>query len=263
MSHTVLRYGMKRLFGVCVVALLLSASGCGAAAPKGPVSTHVTLTVFADDSLKGAFTEIGNKFEEENDDVTVKFDFAGSAELVSRIKDKAPGDVFAPADIATMAKVADDGLITGSPAAIAKNTLEIATPPGNPAGVNSFDDLTSSNVKVVFCIAEAPCGAAAHTIARAEGITIDPISREQSVTAVLDKVISGDADAGLVFVTDVKAAGDKVNGVEFPESSKAVNTYPIAALGRSKHVEDAKAFVEFVTSAEGLAILADAGFEKP
>lgn len=238
-------------------------ASCGAPAGSSDTPGTVTLTVFADDSLKGAFTEIGSKYEEENDGVSVKFTFAGSAELVTRIKDKAPGDVFASADIATMAKVADDGLITGSPAAIAKNTLEIVTPPGNPAGVNSFDDLTSPGVKVVFCIAEAPCGAAAHTIARAQGITIDPISREQSVTAVLDKVLSGDADAGLVFVTDVKAAGDKVEGIEFPESAKAVNTYPIAALGRSKHVEDAKAFVEFVTSAEGLAILADAGFEKP
>jgi molybdate transport system substrate-binding protein len=257
------RRRMTRILGAFAAALLLSTSACGAETPKGAVSSHVTITVFAAASLKGTFTEIGEQFESENDGVTVKLNFAGSSDLVAQLEQGAPADVFASADTKNMVKAINDDLVTGTPVGFASNTLEIATPPDNPAGIDSLDDLTNPGVKVVLCAAEVPCGDAAHRVARAEHITIEPVSEEQSVTDVLGKVISGEADAGLVYVTDVKAAGKKVHGVEFPESSKAVNTYPIAAMSHSRNVEVAKAFVEFVSSPEGQAILAAAGFAKP
>ncbi|GAA3514647.1 molybdate ABC transporter substrate-binding protein [Aeromicrobium panaciterrae] len=253
-----------RILRAAAAALGLTVlASCGAPAGSKDVPGHVTITVFADDSLKEPFTAIGKKYEKENAGVTVKFTFAGSTELVSQIKRDAPGDVLASGDLQTMAKVAEDGLITGNPAAIAKTALEIVTPRDNPAGISSLADLTNPGLNVVICAAEVPCGVAAHDVARAERITINPSSEEKSVTDVLRKVMSGDADAGLVFVPDVRAAGSKVEGVEFPESSKAVITFPIAALGRSRNIEDAKAFIEYVTSPEGRDILADAGFEKP
>ncbi len=173
-------------------------------------------------------------------------------------------DVFASADEKNMAKLTDGGLIdTDAPVDFATNVLEIAVPPTNPAGVASFADLAKPEVKTVICAAQVPCGAATVTVEQATGVTITPVSEESSVTDVLGKVTSGEADAGLVYVTDVKAAGDAVKGIEFPESSEAVNTYPIAPVKASANPEAAAAFAAFVTSDAGLKVLAAAGFGTP
>ncbi|HET6938347.1 MAG TPA: extracellular solute-binding protein, partial [Nocardioides sp.] len=137
------------------------------------------------------------------------------------------------------------------------------TPPGNPAGIASFADLGKDGVNVVVCAPEVPCGAAAVKAEQATGVTINPVSEEQSVTDVLAKVSSGEADAGLVYVTDVAAAGDSVEGVTFPESSDIVNTYPIVALKDSKNADLAEEFIDLVTSDTGQSILEEAGFAKP
>jgi molybdate transport system substrate-binding protein len=171
--------------------------------------------------------------------------------------------VFASADTKNMDKATADDLVTGTPVNFATNTLEIATRPDNPANVDSLDDLAAPWIEVVLCAVEVPCGSAAAKVEEASGIGIKPVSEEQSVTDVLGKVISGEADAGLVYVTDVKAAGDKVHGVEFPESAEAVNTYPIAALKGNVGDGLAEAFIAFVTGPEGQAVLAEAGFGKP
>lgn len=250
---------MRRL---AVLALLLSAlSACGSDADGAADKT--TITVFAAASLKGTFTEIGKQFEAEHDGVTVKFNFAGSSDLVAQIQQGAPADVFASADTNNMDKATGDDLVEGAPVDFAKNSLEIATPPDNPAHVDSLDDLTSSDVKVVVCATAVPCGAAAAGVEKAAGIDIKPVSEEQSVTDVLGKVSSGEADAGLVYVTDVKAAGDQVHGVTFPESADVINTYPIAALSGSRHAELAKAFAAYVGGPKGQSVLAAAGFAKP
>lgn len=263
---------MNRTLGTLAAALLLATTAaCGssdsdgapAASASATTADPVTITVFAAASLKGSFTEIGQKFEAENPGVTVTFNFAGSADLVSQIQSGAPADVFASADTKNMDKATADDLVAGTPADFATNTLEIATPPDNPAKIDSLDDLTASGVKVVLCAAEVPCGAAALGVEKAAGIDIKPVSEEQSVTDVLGKVISGEADAGLVYVTDVKAAGDQVLGVEIPQADEVVNTYPIAPLAGSKHADVAKAFADFVTGSEGQAVLAAAGFAKP
>jgi len=222
-----------------------------------------TLTVFAAASLEGTFTEIGRQFEAANPGVAVTFSFAGSSDLVTQITSGAPADVFASADEKNMQKVTDAGLLSSTPVAFATNTLEIATPPGNPAGVTSFADLARPGTSVVVCAPQVPCGAAAAEVEQATGVDIAPVSEEGSVTDVLGKVTSGEADAGLVYVTDVTGAGDQVTGVTFPESAQAVNTYPVTALSGAADPELAASFVTFVTSAQGEAVLAAAGFGAP
>ncbi|MCW2824590.1 MAG: Molybdate-binding protein [Aeromicrobium sp.] len=262
---------MKRIAGSCAAALLLAlVAACGSSDSDGAASTatsatpeQTTITVFAAASLKGPFTEIGKKFEAENKGVTVTFNFAGSSDLVAQIQQGAPADVFASADTKNMDKATADGLVEGTPANFATNTLQIATPPDNPARVESLADLADPDVKVVLCASEVPCGAAAAGVEQAAGVDIQPVSEEQSVTDVLGKVVSGEADAGLVYVTDVKAAGDTVLGVTFPEADEVVNTYPIGALADSENLDVAQSFADFVTGAEGQAVLAAAGFAKP
>lgn len=248
---------MKRVVGAVAAALLLSTVAACGSSDSGPART--TITVFAAASLKGAFTQIGKQFEAEHDGVTVKFNFGGSADLMAQLQQGASADVLATADEVTMKRATDDGLVAVLDK-LGTNTLEIATPPGNPARIDSLDDLTDPGVKVVECAPQVPCGAAALRVERAAGIDIKPVSEEQSVTDVLGKVISGESDAGLVYVTDVKAAGDQVDGVTFAESAKAVNTYPIAVLAHSTKQAVAGEFVDYVTGSKGQPILAAAGF---
>ena len=254
---------MRPAIGAVVVALLLAlGSACGSS-DDGSDSGGTTLTVYAAASLTSTFTEIGKRFEADHDGVTVRFSFGGSADLVSQLQQGAPADVFASADAANMDKAVKDDLVEGDPVDFASNTLEIAVPPDDPAGVTSFADLADPDTKVVVCAPEVPCGAATKKVEASTGVALDPVSEEQSVTDVLNKVQTGEADAGLVYVTDVKAAGDKVEGVPFPESSSAVNRYPIARLADSEHADLAGEFVDLVTGEEGQRILAQAGFGEP
>lgn len=264
---------MKRPLAACAAAaLVLALAGCGSdtGTPNGatsssapPAASSPALTVFAAASLKGTFTKLGEQFEASHAGTKVTFNFAGSSDLVTQLQQGAPADVFASADTKNMAKATGDNLVEGSPVNFASNTLEIAVPPDNPAKVTSFKDLTKSGIKLVVCAPAVPCGSAAEKIETATGITLKPVSEESSVTDVLNKVQTGEADAGLVYVTDVKSAGDKVTGITFPESKEAVNQYPIAALASSKNKDLAQEFAELVTGPEGQKVLADAGFAKP
>lgn len=267
---------MNRPLATASVAMLLLAAGaCGSGASgsssSGSASSgssasttssglHGHLTVFAAASLKATFTTIGTEFEKSHPGTTVSFSFAGSSDLVSQLQQGAPADVFASADVANMRKATRDSLTSGTPVDFASNTLEIAVPPGNPAHVSSLADLTRPGVKVVVCAPAVPCGAAAAKVERAAGIHLTPVSEEQSVTDVLGKVSSGEADAGLVYVTDVKGAKSAVVGVPFAQSSSAVNVYPIATLRTSTDPALAKAFVDAVIGSPGQSILAAAGF---
>ncbi len=252
--------------------LLLAGCGGSSTAPSGSSSPAAsgassapasTLTVFAAASLKGTFTTLGQTFESQHPGTKVTFSFAGSSDLVTQLQQGAPADVFASADTNNMTKATGSNLVAGTPVNFATNTLEIAVPPDNPAKITSFADLTKSGVKVVICAPQVPCGAAAQKIETATGTDIKPVSEENAVTDVLGKVQSGEADAGLVYVTDVKGAGDKVKGIEFAESKEAVNTYPIAALTASKNADLAGQFVQLVTGSEGQQVLGAAGFAKP
>ena len=263
---------MSRRAGTAAAVLLLATvTACGSGSSGSSSSSgdssgaakDTTLTVYAASSLTSTFTELGKKFEASHQGVKVSFSFGGSSDLVAQIQQGAPADVFASADTKNMDKAVADKAVEGVPAKFASNTLEIAVPPDNPAGVSSLKDLGKAGTKVVVCAPEVPCGAAAQTVEKSSGVSIKPVSEEQAVADVLTKVESGEADAGLVYVTDVKAAADKVKGVTFPESAAAVNTYPIVALAKSKNADLAKAFVDLVTGTEGQSVLADAGFAKP
>jgi molybdate transport system substrate-binding protein len=252
---------------VAALLLLTTVAACSSSKASGSsggsASQRRTLTVFAASSLTSAFTELGTRFEATHKGVQVRFSFGGSSDLVAQIQQGAPADVFASADTANMDKAVAGKDVKGAPASFASNTLEIAVPPGNPAGVRTLKDLARPGTKVVVCAPEVPCGAAAEKVEQSSGVAIKPVSEEQAVTDVLTKVESGEADAGLVYVTDVKAAGSKVEGVTFPQSSAAVNTYPIAALKGTEEPALARQFVDLVTGAQGQSVLAAAGFAKP
>ena len=256
---------MRRWAGAAAAALLLtSIAGCGSDDAGGSAEgEETTLTVFAASSLTDSFAELGRRFEKSHDGVTVTFNFAGSSDLVAQLQQGAPADVFASADPENMDKAVADDLVEGEVANFASNTLQIAVPPGNPGNVSSLQDLAKPGLNVVMCAPEVPCGSASQQVEKAGGVDIKPVSEEQAVTDVLAKVTTGQADAGLVYVTDVIAAGDDVQGVTFPESSAAVNVYPIAPLKDSENPELAQEFVDLVTSQEGQTVLRDAGFAKP
>ena len=254
----------RRAAALGLVLLLVAAVACasGEGGEREP-SGATTLTVYAAASLTETFTELGILFETDHEAVEVTFAFGGSSDLVAQLQQGAPGDVLATADAASMRQAVEDDLLGGDPVDFASNTLQIAVPPDNPAGVASLQDLTAPGVQVVVCAPQVPCGSATGKVEDAAGVDIDPVSEEQSVTDVLDKVRTGEADAGLVYVTDVRAAGDRVRGVRFPESSVGVNTYPIGFLEGGKHRDLAREFIELVTGDVGRRILADAGFAGP
>lgn len=252
---------------VAGVAACSSPSDGGAAAETGESdgSRAITgeITVFAAASLTGTFTELASDFEAAYPGTTVTLNFAGSSDLVTQIVEGAPADVFASADTTNMAKLADSDLLDGSSTDFATNTLEIAVPSSNPAKIASLDDLARAGVKTVICAPQVPCGSATVAIEKASGVHIQPVSEESSVTDVLGKVTSGEADAGLVYLTDVRAAGDTVVGIPFDESAEAVNTYPIATLRGASEPDVARAFVAHIASPAGQKVLAAAGFGAP
>ncbi|MEV3938774.1 molybdate ABC transporter substrate-binding protein [Glycomyces sp. NPDC049804] len=229
----------------------LAACGSGAEADAGG-----TVTVFAAASLTGAFTEIGERFEAEHEGVQVEFNFAGSSDLAAQITEGAPADVFASADESNMDKVVEAGA-AADPATFALNRLVIAVPEGNPDGVTGLGDL--AGLDFAACAAEVPCGAAALTALDGTGLT--PVTYEADVKSTLQRLLLGEVDAALVYRTDTIAADTDVDGVEFPESAAALNTYPIAALDDAPNPELAAAFTAYVLDAR--AVLETAGFERP
>ena len=251
---------MRRSLGTAAAALTAVAmlAGCSNSSPNSG-----DITVFAASSLKSAFTALGAQLEKGYPGAHVKFSFAGSSDLVAQLTGGAPADVFASADTATMTKVVDASLVAGNPVNFATNTLTIVTPPGNPKHIASFADLAKPGTQVVVCAPQVPCGAATKKVEAATGTALTPVSEESTVTDVLGKVTSGQADAGLVYVTDAAGAGDKVTAVAFPEAGGAVNTYPIAVLKGSKNADTAQKFVDLVTGPDGRKVLAGAGFAAP
>ncbi|MEV5439755.1 molybdate ABC transporter substrate-binding protein [Streptomyces sp. NPDC052682] len=262
------RHPVPQAAGVCAAALLLlgacSSSASDADPGTGsPAKPSGTVTVFAAASLQESFTALGKRFEKEHPGTEVSFSFGGSDSLAAGITGGAPADVFAAASPRTMKVVTDKGDAVGTPVTFVRNQLEIATLPGNPDRITSLKDLTRPGVKVVLCAKEVPCGAAAQKALHSGGLTLTPVSYEQDVKGALTKVELKEADAAVVYRTDVKAAGAKVEGVEFPESAKAVNDYPIALLRNASNPTAAKAFIALVRSAQGQKVLAEAGFLKP
>ena len=249
-----------------VAALTLVSCGDDSPAASSPSSSSSstaalsgTVNVFAAASLTGTFTQLGKDFEAAHPGVKVVFNFAGSSALAQQINQGAPADVFASAAPKNMDQVADKGTAT----TFVKNKLEIAVPKGNPGRITGLKDFTDKNRKIALCADQVPCGAAAKKVFEAAKLTPEPDSLEQNVKAALTKVSLGEVDAALVSKTDVLAAKDKVEGIEFPEAAEAINDYPIATLTKAKNPDGAKAFVDFVLSTQGKTVLTTAGFEAP
>lgn len=250
------------------VCLTLALAGCSAtasadgAAPSATAGAlHGDVIVSAAASLQGAFNTSIAQFEKQHPAVHVTPSYDGSSTLATQIIAGAPVDVFASADEADMRLVTAKHL-ADHPVAFARNTLVIVVPKGNPAGVHNLADLANPKLKVVLCAPAVPCGAASRTLLRNEDVHVTPASNEQNVTAVLTKVRTGEADAGLVYVTDAKTT-DQVQAITPEGASAVVNTYPIAVLKDAPNPAAAAAFVAFVTGAKGQGILAEYGFQKP
>ena len=259
---------MKRALALVAI---LALAGCASTpeptpAPAAPATSEDTLsgsiTVFAAASLTDSFDQLKTEFVKAHPNVEIIFNFGGSSALAEQIVQGAPVDVFAAASPATMATVVDASLAS-DPTDFVSNTLELAVPTDNPAGVKTLTDLENPDLTVAFCAAEVPCGAATVKVLDATGLSITPDTYEQDVKAVLTKVQLGEVDAGLVYKTDVLAAGDTVLGIEFAEASEAVNLYPIATLTDSQNAEAADAFVAWVLSPEGQDLLQTWGFGAP
>jgi molybdate transport system substrate-binding protein len=217
------------------------------------------ITVFAAASLTDAFTELGTTFESENPDVSVELNFGASSALREQILAGAPADVFASANTSNMDQVVDGGAASG-PEDFVTNLLEIAVPTGNEAGVTGLDDFANPDLLIGLCAEEVPCGEFGREALANAGVTPSIDTNEPDVRSLLTKVEAGDLDAGIVYVTDVMAAGDTVEGVEIPAEENVVASYPIAALTDVANPDTAGAFVEFVLSDEGQETLKSYGF---
>jgi molybdate transport system substrate-binding protein len=250
-----------RLFAV-VVALALPActvTACGDASGMTTDSAGEPreIHVFAASSLTEAFTQLGNDFTDAHPDVKVSFNFAGSNDLVTQLQQGAPADVFATADEKNMDAA---GALVGASSAFAGNKLIIVVAPGDPEDVTGLADLARKDLKVVLAAPEVPAGKYAQEILAKAGVTVKPVSLEVSVKGVVTKVSLGEADAGIVYVTDVDAANGELDGVAIPDDQNVIATYPIATVAASEHPDDARAFIDLILSADGQKVFADSGF---
>jgi molybdate transport system substrate-binding protein len=256
---------------IIMLTALLVIAGCGGPgngagggrgnAPSSSIGAgKITgrITVLAAASLTEAFTTIGKNFRTAHPGTSVTFSFGSSSTLATQVNQGAPGDVFASADERTMRLVTGAGN-AGDPRIFATNTLEIAVPPGNPGKITGLADFADGSKKTALCAEEVPCGAAARRVFAKAGITPEPASYETDVKAALRKVEQDEVDAALVYRTDVAAAGDKVDGISFPEAASVINKYPIVVLNGSANSATAAAFADYVTG-PGERILGRAGF---
>lgn len=261
----------RRILAVLAAASLLAgcsatAPGPGSAAPAASTAPGLSgeLTVFAAASLTASFDKLAESFHAENPNVTVKpIVYDGSSTLMTQLAEGASADVFASADEGTMKKTVDAGLIAGESSIFASNTLQIAVAPGNPKGITGLADLAKRALLVVLCAPQVPCGAASHTILDLDGVAVTPVSEEQNVKAVLTKVSAGEADAGLVYRTDVTASAGAVDGVDIAGADRAVNRYAIGVPASAQNAAVGAGFVKWVLSARGQQILGDFGFGHP
>jgi len=259
---------MRRFAVIAAGLAAVAVAGCSSSSSTSPSGTSSskpatgTITVLAAASLTGTFTQLGKQFESAHPGDTVKFSFGPSDGLATQITSGAPADVFASASPTTMDTVVKAG-DASNPQNFAKNTMEVAVPPNNPAKVTSVNDLAKKSVKVALCQPQVPCGVVAAEVFKNVGITVKPVTLQPDVKSVLTQVETGNVDAGMVYVTDVMAAGSKVKGVTIPANDNASTLYPIATITSSKEKSIADAFVAYVLSPAGQSVLTAAGFEKP
>lgn len=238
-----------------LTALTLAVAGCSS-------STDSELTVFAAASLRTPFTDLARQYERDHPGTKVQFNFAGSSDLVAQLQQGASGDVLATADERTMSIASADGLTERS-TVFASNTMTIAVPSGNPGGVVGLASLADPALRVVVCAPQVPCGTATQRVFQASGVAVSADSEESSVTGVLNKVSTGEADAGIVYMSDVATAGPAVRSIRIPAEQNTTNLYPIAVLAGVTDPSAASDFVDLVTGPSGQRALERAGFGSP
>ncbi len=251
----------RTLRPVLAVALALGLAACGG--DDGGSEDGGEITVLAASSLTESFTTLKDQFEKEHPGVEVKLAFDSSATLAAQAVEGAPADVLATADEATMADAVDGDALDGDPTTFATNSLTLVVPVDNPAGITSFADIDSAGVDYVVCVPTAPCGKSSASVLGDQGIGQDPVSEEIDVKAVLQKVVSGEADAGLVYTTDATSAGNEVKSFEAPGADELLQTYPIGLLRQTQDKSLAQEFIDLATSEAGQQVLQDAGFGQP
>lgn len=251
--------------GLCLLA------GCGSdsagsqhssAAGASDQAGASTVIVFAAASLQGTFSTLAAQYEAAHPNTSVKLNFDASSALALQINAGAPADVFASASVKNMTQVTSAGA-AANPVTFARNEMEIAVPPSNPAAITGVRDLAKQGVKVALCQAQVPCGSTAASVFKHAGVSVKPVTLEADVKSTLAKVELNEVDAGVVYRTDVRAAGAKVKGIEIPASLNASTDYPIAPLTKAKNPDGAKLFLAFVLSAQGESVLKAAGFQQP
>ena len=247
---------------VTLTACSSSTPAASTTAPGSPAPVSGRVTVLAAASLQDSFTTLGKQFEAAHPGTQVRLSFGASSALAQQINQGAPADVFASAAPTNMKQVIDAGG-AAAPKNFVKNVMEIAVPPSNPAKVGGLADLARPGVKVALCQPQVPCGAVAAQVFKNAQVTVTPVTLEQDVKSTLTKVQLNEADAGVVYTTDVKAAGAKVTGIPIPADVNASTEYPIAALSKAPNSAGAQAFVDYVLSPAGQTVLTAAGFEKP
>lgn len=249
----------KTLTGLCIAAALML-TACSSGTDSSAESDEPTeITVFAAASLTEVFDDIAEEYSNDDPDAPkVKFSFGGSSDLVSQISEGAPADVIATADEKTMDTLEKDDLLAGEPTMFASNTLTLAVGEGNPKKISGSKDFAGNDL--VVCAPQVPCGAATQEWADANDVDLDPVSEENSVTDVLGKVSAGQADAGIVYVTDIARAEGKVEQVDLDGADKVINKYPAATVKASENQDQADAFVEYLGTDKAQKMLRDAGF---
>jgi molybdate transport system substrate-binding protein len=258
---------LSRIVWWLVLPVVLMAAACGDDHASEPRATAVNqaaaisgpVTVLAAASLTEAFTELGRTFETDHPGVKVTFSFGASSTLAQQALDGAPADLLATADEANLARVVDAGGAS-DPRVFARNRLSILVGKGNPKGIATLADLADPGVVVVLCAPEVPCGKFGAQVLQKADVTVTPKSLEENVKGVVSKVTLGEADAGLVYVTDARAAGDKAEGVSIPDEQNVIAVYPIGRLKQAGNAEAVLAFRNFVLSPAGQATLAGYGF---
>jgi molybdate transport system substrate-binding protein len=251
-----------KTYVIAVLAAAIIASGCSSSKKTTSSAQTGTITVYAASSLTGAFNDIAKAFEKAHRGAHITFNFGASSTLSTAITNGAPADVFASASPKNMASVVTAGE-AANPANFVKNVMEIAAAPGNPAHVATVADLAKPSTKVALCEPTVPCGSVAAQVFAKAHVTVHAVSLEQDVKSTLAKVELGEVDAGVVYVTDVLSAGPRVVAVAIPDALNASTEYPIAVMTHSTHSALAQAFVAFVTSVAGQAVLRAAGFQQP
>jgi molybdate transport system substrate-binding protein len=265
------RVSMPRFRCLILLALLALLSACGST-PAAPAPTM--LNVFAAASLTEAFTEIGKSFEATHPGTTVAFNFAGSQQLAQQIAQGAPADVFASANTSQMNALITSGqVVSGTQETFARNRLVVITPKENPGKIGSLNDLAKSGIKLVLADKSVPVGGYSltfldkaskqpeYTSEYSPTVLKNVVSYEENVKAVLSKVTLGEADAGIVYTSDIsRAAADKVNNIDIPDELNVIASYPIAPVKNSKNAATAQQFVTYVLSSDGQDVLEKYGF---